>query len=323
MYYEDNDTRNANEQNAQQTNGKAKNGLSEETKKKVAVGTATTAAVGAAAVYGASVLMDDDDVQPVAVAEEESEPAETPVEHTETHAEQPEAQAVVETAHHDSANGKTSSNLHETKHEDVKNERHEAAFMKDNKVEIENIETSEMGGQTVHVAHGTVNGHAAVMVDDGEGHVAMAAVDQNDNGNIDDGEVVDLTAQNITMGDVADRLTVHTDEPIVTPVVNDHEVEVIAVVNDVEMGGHTVDVAAVAIDDEPVLLIDATQNGEVDVMIADENHNGSFADDTPTDVSSRHIAMPTEADVVGSGIASTDDGMPDYSNDSDTTLYEA
>lgn len=318
MYYEDNDTRNANEQNAQQTNGKAKNGLSEETKKKVAVGTATTAAVGAAAVYGASVLMDDDDVQPVAVAEEESEPAETPVERTETSAErtetpaeQPEAQTTVETIHH------------ETKHEDVKNERHEAAFMKDNKVEIENIETTEMGGQTVHVAHGTVNGHAAVMVDDGEGHVAMAAVDHNDNGNIDDGEVADLTAQNITMGDVADRLTVHTDEPVVTPVVNDHEVKVIAVVNDVEMRGHTVDVAAVAIDDEPVLLIDATQNGEVDVMIADENHNGSFADDTPDDVSSRHIAMPTEADVAGPGMASTDDGMPDYSNDSDTTLYEA
>ena len=59
-------------------------------------------------------------------------------------------------------------------------------------------------------------------------------------------------------------------------------------------------------------------------MIADEDGNGSLSDDELHDVSEHHIPMPTDADVQSDTnmMAAAGDGLPDYSNDADITMYE-
>lgn len=316
MFYEENDTINANEQQAQQVTPDAKKGMSNESKK-IAAGTVAGAALGSAAVFGANAIHSD-------------EPAPTPAEHTDEHSEKQEPTTAPkpepkpeEKPAKDPSNSDKDKKVDDKKVDDKKvddktpEQKEEAPFMKENKVEIEKIETRELEGETVHVASGTVNGHAAYMLDDGEGKVVTAAVDLNDNGQLDDNERINLSKQDITLSDVATKMTAEApqDDP-------EQEVHVISVVNDVEMEGHMVNVAAVTINDEPVIFIDSNQNGEVDVAICDVNSNGTITDDEPVNVTPRHIPMPTEDDVEGMEMASNDD-MPDYSNDADTTVFEA
>ena len=61
----------------------------------------------------------------------------------------------------------------------------------------------------------------------------------------------------------------------------------------------------------------------MNLIAADTNQNGRFDENEMADVSEAHIPMPTQDDVNGSMTAQTDDGMQDYSNDADTTIYEA
>lgn len=306
MFYEENDTINANEQQAQQVTTDAKKGMSNESKK-IAAGTVAGAALGSAAVFGANAIHSD-------------EPANHPAEHTE---EQPAKQEPTTAAQPEPKPEEKPATDPAKKDEDKKpeekpEEKEEAPFMKENKVEIEKIETRELDGSNVHVASGTVNGHAAFMVDDGQGNMVNAVVDLNDNGHLDEGENISLSEQKITLSDVATRMTAENTHDVA-----EQEVHVVSVVNNVEMDGHTVNVAAVTINDEPVIFIDSNQNGEVDVAIGDTNNNGSITDDEPVNVAPRHIPMPTEDDVEeGMGMAAND-GMPDYSNDSDTTTFEA
>ena len=102
------------------------------------------------------------------------------------------------------------------------------------------------------------------------------------------------------------------------------EIQVVSVDHGVDVNGETVDVAVLQVDEEPVLLVDMTQNGEVDLRIADDDGNGSVSDDEIHDVSAQHIPMPTDADVQSGGtmVADAGDGLPDYSNDADITMYE-
>ncbi len=103
----------------------------------------------------------------------------------------------------------------------------------------------------------------------------------------------------------------------------DHEMVVVDVENDVELGGETVNVALVSIDDQPVMFVDSNQNGEVDITIADENRNGMLDEGEVRDVSDAHITMPTADDISDNTMAVyTDDGTEDYSNDADVTVYD-
>lgn len=312
MFYEENDTINANEQQAQQVTTDAKKGMSNESKK-IAAGTVAGAALGSAAVFGANAIHSD-------------EPANHPAEHTDEHPEKQEPTTAPkpepkpeEKPAKDPSNSDKDKKVDDKKVDDkTPEEKEEAPFMKENKVEIEKIETRELDGSNVHVASGTVNGHAAFMVDDGQGNMVNAVVDLNDNGHLDEGENISLSEQKITLSDVATKMTAENTHDVA-----EQEVHVVSVVSNVEMDGHTVNVAAVTINDEPVIFIDSNQNGEVDVAIGDTNNNGCITDDEPVNVAPRHIPMPTEDDVEeGMGMAAND-GMPDYSNDSDTTTFEA
>ena len=69
-------------------------------------------------------------------------------------------------------------------------------------------------------------------------------------------------------------------------------------------------------------MIDASQNGEVDLAISDQNNNGEIEDNEIADVREAHIPMPTAEDITGGSVAAIDDEANDYSNDADVTSYE-
>ena len=192
--------------------------------------------------------------------------------------------------------------------------KEEADFMENHEVKIEGVtEETREDGTTVQIYHGTVDGHQANFLADGNGNVVAVAVDSNDNGDIDNNEIIDLRNNHIT----TQQLSTHQTSG------SESEVSVVAVRNNVEMGDETVDVAVVSVNGDPRVLIDTDQNGEVNIIAADVNDNGELDEGEMVDVSDAHIPMPTQDDVNDNMMAQTDDGMQDYSNDADTTIYEA
>ncbi|MGM9712618.1 MAG: hypothetical protein ACI3Y5_00655 [Prevotella sp.] len=193
--------------------------------------------------------------------------------------------------------------------------KQENDFFREHDVKIEEVEPCQIpDGRTVNIYYGTVDGHDAAFADDGNGRITTAIVDENDNGDIDNNERIDLSSRNISAQDMAQH---KIEQPQ-----DEHEVTVVSVQNNVNWDGETVDVATVVIDDTPAMLIDRTQDGEVNVIIADRNHNGVIDDGEAGDISQSHIPMPTSDDINNNLTACGDDGMTDYSNDADTTVYE-
>lgn len=190
----------------------------------------------------------------------------------------------------------------------------ENEFFEQHDVRIDGVEeyTLENGGR-VNVYSGTVDNHQAVFMEDvSEGRIITAMVDTNDDGQPEESELIDMRQYNMSGQDLATHQAV-----IETP-----EMNVIAVSEDVDMNGQTVDMAAVTINDENVILIDASQNGEVDLAISDQNYNGEIEENEIVDVRDAHIPMPTADDITGGSVAAIDDEVNDYSNDADVTSYE-
>ena len=190
----------------------------------------------------------------------------------------------------------------------------EASFMKDHEVKIESVSEVELeDGRTVQVFHGTVDGYPANFLTDGNGQVVAAAVDQNGNGEVDDNEVINLRDEHITVRNLV-ACQVTPDEP---------EITVVEVRNDVETEHGTVDMAIVTVNDQNMVLVDTDQDHEVNLVITDNNHNNQVDEGEIKDVSESHITMPTQDDINGNLMAQADEDGQDYSNDADTTLYDA
>ncbi|MGM9693437.1 MAG: hypothetical protein ACI3YC_00305, partial [Alloprevotella sp.] len=143
--------------------------------------------------------------------------------------------------------------------------KEETNFMENHEVKIEGVtEETREDGTTVQIYHGTVDGHQANFLADGNGNVVAAAVDSNDNGDIDNNEIIDLRNNHITTQQLSTHQTFGSET----------EVSVVAVRNNVEMGDETVDVAVVSVNGEPRVLIDTDQNGEENIIAADAKKNG-------------------------------------------------
>lgn len=227
-------------------------------------------------------------------------------------------------------------------------EQGQNSFFNNHNVQIEKIETVTANDGTVaHTAEGTVDGHRALFIDDGQGNVRVSIVDENNNGTIDENEFQELTNQNIRISDLAE----HMQTPDEVQSGNNHttgystatgtatgtttgggttvssdSVRVIAVHEGVETSSGQVDIATLLVDDTPVMMLDANRDGYADAVAIDENRNGNFEENEIHEVQDNDLVMPTQADVEGrpmtAQIDGADDGLPDYSNDADITAYQ-
>lgn len=154
--------------------------------------------------------------------------------------------------------------------------------------------------------------NGVVLVDvnnDGKADVAMA--DVNGNGNLDNGEVVDVTAENIAMP-TSDNGAMYASQHS-----EDVDVHVLSVGQaDLNNDGLAENVAVVEVEGNEVLLVDIDQEGTADVLIRNENGTPHAYDITGED-----IDMPTMSD--GDMYMAEADSEPDYTNDADIDLYDA
>ena len=184
----------------------------------------------------------------------------------------------------------------------------------DESIIIHSVETGQdEDGNQYMLAHATVNGNNAVLLADENGHIQTAAIDINGNGEVEEGEIGNVSEANLYIN--GNSVEVHQPEVQVSAAENEPEVRVISVENDVDLNGQN------------VIFVDSDQNGEVNVMITDVNGNGEIEQDEMGDVSEHHIAMPTADDVMQPGVTEVSDPMggddlPDYSNNADITMYD-
>lgn len=184
--------------------------------------------------------------------------------------------------------------------------------------------TTDDEGNQVIIAETTIGGRNAVMLANEEGHVEVVGIDGNNDGQLDNDEIVNVSDRNLYIN--GNSVEVREAEAQTLPATDEPEVKVIAVENNVDMNGQTVDVAAVSMNGQNVIFVDENQNGEVDIAIADLNNNGQIEDGEASNVSEQHIMMPTADDVVQPGLAEAShdgtDDLPDYSNNADITMYD-
>ena len=283
----------------------------------LAVSATAGMAVGTGAAYAAEHLHKDAENNPVSPEEQAQQNEPTAEESLAELEEKERIREQQEQERHQQEKERQHREEDKEEKEDKDNEpkiKKEDNFLEDHDVKIEGVteETLE-DGTTVQIYHGTIDAHQANLFADGNGNVVAAVIDGNDNGNVDDNEIIDLRNEHIT----TQQLNTHQASA------PEQEVTVVAVRNDVEVEGETMDMALVSVDGNTGVLIDTDQNGEVNLIAADVNQNGSMDEDEIADVSEAHIPMPSQDDVNGCMTAQMDDGMQDYSNNADTTIYEA
>ena len=101
-------------------------------------------------------------------------------------------------------------------------------------------------------------------------------------------------------------------------------IKVLGVEAVVDPQGNPMTIAAIEIDNEQALMVDVDNNGIMDVIMVDENHDGQISENEIYDASDAGIST---ADLQNHMAASQDpgmmmacnDGMPDYMNDADVS----
>lgn len=203
----------------------------------------------------------------------------------------------------------------------------------DDKFDVIGIEEVNDNGTVMLGVTANVGGHEAAFLADSEGNLISGAVDFNDNGQMEAEEVMDFSDSGATVDDLIALDNVDGTIDYVKPIgqdpiflagdesqeeVDPAEVKVLGVASDIVMEGELVDVAYAEIDDVPVILVDANQNGMADVLIADANGDEVISENEIFDISGEGIAMPTEADITGGYVEA---GL-DYNNDADTGYFD-
>lgn len=299
MNYQDNDTLNASQQNASRQNTNQPKAEKSKNKEamvaKLLAGVASGMAVGAGASYAAVQMGETAEPVPEnTTAQEEATTHHTDEQKIEKRVEVLEEKERIREQQDAERQQQERPQL---EHDEQNEAMNEVDFIKNHDVKIDKIEETEYEGNTVNFYHGTVDDHEAMFMDDGNDHVIAAVVDFNDNGTPDTNEYIDLSDNQLS----AQQL----EACQVTP--PDNEVEVLAVENDIDINGHSVDAAFVSINDEPVIFVDTDHDSEVNLAIADYNGDGDITYEENLDVSEAHITMPTQDDIADVMTAGADD----------------
>lgn len=221
-----------------------------------------------------------------------------------------------ENYHQESHTSNHTANAHNTSlHEEPQPQESEISNSSVEVVEVGQVDLD--GNGTPETAAVLSNG--VILVDiDNDGTADVAMMDVNQNGQLDDGEAVNVTAEHIAMPQASN------DTMYASQSTDDGDVEV-HVLNvgqaDLNGDGMVENVAVVEIDGNEVMLVDIDQDNEADVIIADLNGDGQLQENEIGDITDQHLDMPTMSD--GDVYMASADAEPDYMNDADMGLYEA
>lgn len=272
------------------------------------------AAVAGGAAYAATAMSPDVPQEPDAPKTEEpkqEEPKAEEPKHEEPVAEKPATEEPKAEEPKQEEPKHEEPKAEEPKHEEPTHEEgHD--FFKENDVEISTAKPTEDGGAYFG---GKVNGHDAAFLGDKEGNIEAYAVDENDNHQMEDNEIHLVGKGQMDVKDMAENAKITIGEHDVTNNDDDGTLHVVAVEDNVDINGHSVNVAQVKIDNDDVYLIDANKDGEVNLMVSDHNHNNQLEDNEIDDVTSHHFQMPTIPDSNDGLIEASNDDLPDYSSD--------
>lgn len=123
----------------------------------------------------------------------------------------------------------------------------------------------------------------------------------------------------------ASSAVVHTNAEMTSAEPVDDEIRVLGVEAVQSEDGRIMNVALVECDGDQALLVDVDNNGTIDVMLHDDNGDGQIQESEIHDVSGAglEVADLMQAQAAGEGdlLYASNDGMPDYVNDADSTMF--
>ncbi|MDE5903991.1 hypothetical protein [Duncaniella sp.] len=123
----------------------------------------------------------------------------------------------------------------------------------------------------------------------------------------------------------ASSAVVHTNAEMISAEPDDAEIRVLGVEAVQSEDGRIMNVALVECDGDQALLVDVDNNGTIDVMLHDDNGDGQIQESEIHDVSGAglEVADLMQAQAAGEGdlLYASNDGMPDYVNDADSTMF--
>lgn len=113
--------------------------------------------------------------------------------------------------------------------------------------------------------------------------------------------------------------------PPTTPEPSDNDIRVLGVETVQREDGQVMNVALVECEGDQALLVDVDNNGTIDVMLHDDNGDGQLQESEIHNVSGAGIEVADlmQAQAAGEGdlLYASNDGMPDYVNDADSTMF--
>lgn len=135
----------------------------------------------------------------------------------------------------------------------------------------------------------------------------------------------DTPAADVTGHHEASPAAVATNAEMISAEPDDAEIRVLGVEAVQREDGQVMNVALVECEGDQALLVDVDNNGTIDVMLHDDNGDGQLQESEMHDVSGAGIEvadlMQTQAAGEGDLLYASNDGMPDYVNDADSTMF--
>lgn len=200
----------------------------------------------------------------------------------------------------------------------------ENASAKDPSVEIVEVGEADVDGDGTldTVAHVRVDGQDMLLADiDHDGNADVAMSDANGNGQLDEGELVDVSAHQIAMpGAEEDGEVINASLSIEN---DDVDVRILSVgQTDLNEDGLPENTALLDIEGTEVLMVDIDIDNTADVLIADFSGDDQIQEDEIVDISDQNIEMPM-AETTDGDLYQAADMDSDYDDAGDYDLYDA